>query len=129
MRRHFTFICFLLIIVPCYLTGKDLSVCSKVEQMYVKGEIADSHRVRSTLPEIIAIAYPEFIDITFNVNCDAVNIEITDESGEIVYQTCITDTKVNKTLKINTSGWTAGGYTIHFTNLANGKKAYARFLK
>lgn len=99
---------------------------SKLEQILISGELADEHIIRSFVDDVVAYKGDGYIDIQFNVIC-GVNITVTNEAEADVYENTIYNTASNRYLRIDSSLWDEGAYTISFVNINDGRTVSGSF--
>lgn len=130
MKRKFLFIyylVFLLFSVSLNVSADDVTKDDEeVDDIELKGEIADEHRIRSYEKDVIATKTKKYIDVVFSVDCD-VSITLTDSTGNVMYINYI-DTEGRKIVRIDISGWTPSSYKIEIENQDNHKIAYGHFM-
>ena len=129
MKRKFLFIYYLIFLLFSISLSANTNILADeddVDDIELKGEIADEHRIRSLEKDVIATKTKKYIDVIFFVDCN-VSITLTDSDGNITYTNYI-DTETRKTVRIDISGWVSSSYKIEIENQDNHKIAYGHFM-
>ena len=94
------------------------------EEIELQGALAKS-TIRSLIKPFRATVNNHSVNIYYLQDLSNISIEITNESGQVVYSTNVSPT-YGGSLHIGISSWTNGFYTIRFAN-SSGNSIYGSF--